>query len=357
MTESKKSTNSKSSIVLTDSEEVSFASVFADMFENDSGPRGSAFVVSTPKVDHRGATSVEFVFEGIRIPMHSNSDEVTKLQGHISALIWRSSLLASSIICGFTSIPVLDKQSAEDSGNHKKLSGIFGNSGRDHRWLHACDVLELGCGRALVGKVCQRLGSNRVVLTDCDDRALQRLKSEIRGDSQSAQKCSCELYHLLWEREHSDDDRASLVAVHGADSFEAPHLPIRHWADAYRLADEFPYLDSASRFDFVIASDCLYFHVQEEPLAATIHRRLKKPDGIGMILVETRGNGAFQLERFLQLLRSKGFATVICDSGPWDFDLLVQRHVEKDLLAMDAPCVATTGHEQNGPHVILVSWL
>lgn len=357
MTESKKSTNSKSSIVLTDSEEVSFASVFADMFGDDSGSRGSAPVVSNPKVDHRGATSVEFVFEGIRIPMHSNSDEVTKLQGHISALIWRSSLLASSIICRFTSIPVLDKISMDDSGNRKKLSGIFGSSGSDHRWLHGCDVLELGCGRALVGKVCQRLGSNRVVLTDCDDRALQRLKSDIRGDSESGRECSCELYHLLWEREQSDADRSSLAATHGADSIEAPHLPIRHWADAYRLADEFPYLDSSSRFDFVIASDCLYFHVQEEPLAATIHRRLKKPDGIAMILVETRGNGAFQLERFLQLLRSKGFATVICDSGPWDFDLLVQHHVEKNLLAMDAPCVATTGHERNGPHVILVSWL
>ena len=342
--------------MLTDSEEVSFASVFADMFGNEpSSLRECAPIESAPKVDHRGAASVEFVFGAIRMPMHSNSDEVTKLQGHISALIWRSSLLASSIICGHTPIPVLDTIPNDGSGNHRNFRGIFGNSGSNH-WLHGRDVLELGCGRALVGKVCQKLGTNRVVLTDCDDRALQRLRSEFRADSVTDHDRSCELYHLLWEREQVDSDRDLLAAAHGADSSEVEHPPIRHWADAYRLVDEFPYLDHSARFDFVIASDCLYFHVQEEPLAATIHRRLKRPDGIGMILVETRGNGAFQLERFMQLLRTKGFASVVCDSGPWDFDLLLRCHVKKDALAMDAPCLATTGHEQNGPHAILVSW-
>lgn len=359
MTESKKNAHSKCSIVLTDCEEVSFASVFSDMFADSSSIQtASDSVESAPQVDHRGATSVEFIFGEIRMPMHSNSGEVTKLHGHISALIWRSSLLASSIICGYTFIPVLDTQCIDVSGNRTMFTSIFGRSDRHRHWLQGCDVLELGCGRGLVGKVCKKLGAKSVVLTDCDDRALQRLRSEFRGDStESAPKFSCDLFHLLWERERCDAEHASLAAVSGTDSYEATPLTIRHWADAYRLPDEFPYLDPSSRFDFVIASDCLYFHVQEEPLASTIHRRLKHPDGIGMILVETRGNGAFQLERFLQLLRSKGFASVIFDSGPWDFDLLVRCHVQKDALTVDSPCIATTGHEQNGPHVILVSWL
>jgi len=193
MTEAKTSAHVKSSIVLTDDEEVSFASVFADMFTDDrSCSITSSAAESASRVDHRGATSVEFCFGSIRMPMHANSDEVTKLQGHISALVWRSSLLASSIICGCTSIPKLD-----NAGNREIFSRIFGNS----------------------------------------------------------------------------------------DSVEC---------------------------------------------------RLQ--------------------ERFLQLLQRKGFGTVLSDSGPWDFDLLVQQHIRRNLLDKNAPCVATTGHEQNGPHVILVSW-
>jgi predicted nicotinamide N-methyase len=355
MSEAKTSTHVKSSIVLTDEEEVSFASVFADMFEGDhSGSVRPSAAESASRADHRGATSVEFCFGSIRMPMHANSDEVTKLQGHISALVWRSSLLASSIICGCTSIPKLD-----NTGNREIFSKIFGNSDSVQRRLQGCDVLELGCGRALVGKVCSKLGASSVVLTDCDDRALKRLKLEFEGkDTGSGGKeCPCEMYHLLWEREQCDADLAALASIPGSYSSVPPQqLPIRHWADAYRLADDFPYLNPSAQFDFVIASDCLYFHVQEEPLAAALHRRLKKPDGIGMILVETRGNGAFQLGRFLQLLQRKGFGTVLSDSGPWDFDVLVQEHIRRVSLDEDAPCVATTGHEQNGPHVILVSW-
>ena len=127
MTESKKNAHSKSSIVLTDCEEVSFASVFSDMFADSSSIQtaSNSAVESAPKVDHRGATSVEFIFGEIRMPMHSNSDEVTKLQGHISALIWRSSLLASSIICGYTSIPVLDTTCIDVSGNRAMFTTIF----------------------------------------------------------------------------------------------------------------------------------------------------------------------------------------------------------------------------------------
>jgi predicted nicotinamide N-methyase len=350
MEETKRSVHSKSSIILTDGEEVAFASLFSDMFADSSASTiVSNAALSASKNDHRGATSVEFIFGGIQMHMHANSNELTKLQGHISALIWRSSLLASSIICGCTLIPKL-----QFSSNLEFLSRFFGNSQcKEHR-LQGFDVLELGCGRALAGKVCSTLGANRVVLTDCDDRALQRLKSEFR-DKASGHECFCEIHHLLWEREQQDAEWAAQVGAPFATSNEAPLLPIRHWADAYRLIDEFADLGPA-QFDFVIASDCLYFHVQEEPLAATLRRRLKKPDGIGFIIVETRGNGAFQLERFLDLLRSSGFGTVMCDSGPWDFDHLLQQHIRKDMLVMDAPCVATTGHEQNGPHVILVSW-
>jgi predicted nicotinamide N-methyase len=348
MTETK---HAKSSIILTDGEEVAFASLFFDMFADDSASTNvSNAALSVSKDDHRGATSVEFVFGGIQMPMHANSDELTKLQGHISALIWRSSLLAGSIISGCTTIPKL-----QFSSNLEFLTKFFGNPHSEERRLQGCDVLELGCGRALAGKVCSKLGANRVVLTDCDDRALRRLKSELR-DTDRGQECSCEIHHLLWEREQHDAEWAAQVGASFAASIEAPRLPIRHWADAYRLPDEFTDLGSASEFDFVIASDCLYFHVQEVPLAATLSRRLKKPDGIGFIIVETRGNGAFQLERFLDLLRSTGFGTVVCDSGPWDFDHLSQQHVRRDVLVIDAPCVATTGHEQNGPHVILVSW-
>jgi predicted nicotinamide N-methyase len=344
----------KSSIVLTDSEEVSFASVFADMFSDDtSSSTRSAAMGASSKDDHRGATSVEFIFDGIRMPMPANSDEVVKLQGHISSLVWRSSLLASSIICGCTCI-----QKLEHSSDREKFSKIFGNSVSVGRRLQGCDVLELGCGRALAGKICSMLGPNSVVLTDCDDRALYRLRTEFENMDSSliGQHCPCSLNHLLWERELCDADSVPRAVSPALDSGQALQLPIRHWADAYRRADEFPYLDASANFDFVIASDCLYFHVQEEPLASALHRRLKKPDGIGMILVETRGNGAFQLERFLLLLKCKGFGTVLCDSGPWDFDLLVQMHIRKESVAENAPCVATTGHEKNGPHVILVSW-
>jgi predicted nicotinamide N-methyase len=351
MSDAKKNAHSKSSIVLTDCEEVSFASVFSDMFADDAPVSiEPARALAASRADNRGATSVEFIFGEMRMPMRANSDEVTKLQGHISALIWRSSLLASSIICGCTAISVLD-----DPTNAAKFSRIFGACDDHRRRLQGCDVLEVGCGRALAGKVCARLGANSVVLTDCDDRALQRLRVEFR-DEDVGQERSCGLNHLLWEREQLDADLAALASARGADAAETAHASIRHWADAYRLAEEFPYINPSSQFDLIIASDCLYFHVQEEPLAATLHRRLRKPDGVAMIIVETRGNGAFQLERFLLLLRGKGFATVMCDSGPWDFDELVRQHIQNDLLASGAPCVATTGHEQNGPHVILVSW-
>lgn len=88
------------------------------------------------------------------------------------------------------------------------------------------------------------------------------------------------LEHLLWEQDMND---AATNAANAGDNSAAGTATVyekmRHWSDAHRLPDVFPQLETGKQFDLVIASDCLYFMSQEEPLAASISHRLKQPHG------------------------------------------------------------------------------
>lgn len=114
------------------------------------------------------------------------------------------------------------------------------------------EVLEIGCGRGLVGLVAAARGASRVVLTDCDDRVLSLLD---RHSSTSSSVVS--VAHLLWEQDLWEE------------SIGAEGTPQRHWSDAYRNEDirALPY---GQQFDVVIGCECLYFPSQEAPLAAVL---------------------------------------------------------------------------------------
>jgi predicted nicotinamide N-methyase len=175
-----------------------------------------------------------FTFGGVSIQLQRPHDTQTN---SLSAHIWRSSLLLTSFLAG------------------QAVHSLVGK-----------EVLEVGCGRAMVGLFAVAVGAAVVTLTDCDDRALfvlSRIESE-----------RLKIRHFLWESDMEDASQ-------------------QHWSNAYRCV-HVPQLESGKKFDVIGGSDCLYFHCQELPLVAVLHMRLRK-DGVAFFSVQRRG-GTFCCE-------------------------------------------------------------
>jgi hypothetical protein len=97
-----------------------------------------------PKPPSDRNASVEFMFGPHRIVVDPSFSLEQGFQS-VSNRIWRGSLLMASLM---HSLPI----------------SVVGK-----------DVLELGCGRGLVGLCCAAFGAATSVLTDCDDRPLSVL--------------------------------------------------------------------------------------------------------------------------------------------------------------------------------------
>ncbi len=221
---------------------------------------------------------------------------------YISARIWRGSLLMASHL--FSNPALL---------------------------TNCTSLLELGCGRGLTGLLAKAVGGVDLacLLTDCDDRALQPL-------------CSlANVAHFLWEND-----------VPANRSVE-----VRHWSDAYRTPESAPRLGEDLQFDVLVASDCLYFACQEEPLAEVFLRRLDRVSvtAVALAVVQKRGSdGGFQLIRFRELL-TEGGMSVEESEGPWPWPQLLQDHV-RGWPGQEALDLAFTVHEVGDPVLLTVRW-
>lgn len=225
----------------------------------------------------------------------------------ISCRIWRSSLLAAALLSGQLEPRQLALDAARD-----------------------VDVLELGCGRALAGLAAAELGARSVVLTDCDDRALESLLP----------LAHVSVFHCLWEQEQSDA--------------EGTGERVRHWSDAYRDEKRFAPLPPEGRYDLVIASDCVYFSCQEAPLVAMLKQRVRRWGGRALLVFQIRGAGEVQLERFDGLLRAAGFEAVHY-AGPWDWATMLRDSVHNHS-GQEVYEPAFTVNERGDPVVLDVRW-
>lgn len=249
-------------------------------------------------------------FDGTRGQVHIRLPD-GEGAGLISGSVWRGSLLCAALL----------------TGDH---SGLMMDA------IGSKDVLEVGCGRGLVGLLCAQLGARVVVLSDCDDRVLKILLA--------AQRERTEVRHLLWEQ----DEYELELGRQGEER--------RHWSVAYRQEEgDIPTLEYGRSFDLLVGSDCIYFPSQEAPLAAVIQQRCRKPHGIAVIVHQPRFNGAMQSVRFVELLRGAGMAVEEL-AGPWDYDALLKNHVQC-FPGQEKAALYRTVHE-TGPHQVLVArWL
>jgi hypothetical protein len=83
-------------------------------------------------------------------------------------------------------------------------------------------------------------------------------------------------------------------------------------------------------------------------------QRMIKPHGRALIVIQTRGDNSFQRVRFIELLRKSGMS-VHEESGPWDWDGLLERHV-RCVPGQETLELSRTVHEKLDPFVLNVSW-
>jgi predicted nicotinamide N-methyase len=254
-------------------------------------------------------------------------------QNMISDVIWRSSLLASTWLSGGDcSERGREGRPVSSHPNHHSNSMVTGKT-----------VLEIGCGSALVGLLAAELGALRVVLTDCDDRALTHL-------SLSTHHRSVDLRHLLFEQDEADE-RADKI-----DREQGVYPTVRHWSDGYRREGDFAELSRADDFDIVIASDCLYFAEQETPLVAVLSRRLSASKGaFALLVVQTRTNGGFQVTRFKDALEGSGLTCTSHDSGPWPWQEMMQESVWATAGQEKVEMAQIKGDKAKQVHLLIVS--
>ena len=231
------------------------------------------------------------------------------------------------------SMPWLSRLQNQDSISMQIWRGSLLTAAHlSRKLLEGASVLELGCGRALAGLVAAEMGAQRVVLTDCDDRALGLLLSNTKENSVS------EVRHFLWE---SDEQREEIGSGHSAP---------RHWSDAHRNEQQIAILDEEETFDVILASDCLYFSSQELPLASVLRCRMRKPHGTALVCHQRRGDGSFLLTRLQESLEASEMH-VEMQEGPWPWPELLAQH----LLTTNYN-LAYCPHD-TGPHCMLrVTW-
>jgi predicted nicotinamide N-methyase len=240
---------------------------------------------------------VVFVFGDHRVVC----PRLEEASAHISARVWRGGLLLASFI-----------------DSHREIL------------TQNATVLEVGCGRGLVGMLAKALaGHLLVMLTDCDDRALVVLRP------------LANVAHFVWEE----------------DLPENVGMTVRHWSDVYRAEREIPPLAKDAQFDVILAAECLYFACQEDPLAHAICRRLKKgnPKAVALAVVQRRGDDAgFQLERFRGLLLAAGLEVEQSD-GPWQWGELLRKHVHL-IPGQEGLELGQTMHEVGDPALLIIRW-
>ena len=205
---------------------------------------------------------------------------------------------------------------------------------RHQEWFQGGkSVLELGCGRALVGLVLAANGCEKMTLTDCDDRALSSLIKALPDDT------SIDVRHFLWE----------------CDMLENLGRQVHHWSDADR-DDSILALSEDSAFDLVIAAECLYVPPQELSLAAVLARRIRKPNGVCIACSQERGSASseFSQARLTANLKELGLKSRRVDES---FNL-------EELLDLYVRCVAGQetmrfcgGSEETGKcNIMIISW-
>jgi len=272
------------------------------------------------------------------------------MESSISSEIWRGSLLTAAMMAGLSvdehPVAQLPEQASSECAFvpvrllPPPVSYVLKATSCPRRW-NDLDVLELGCGRGLPGVVAVAFGARHVVLTDCDDRALVGLEHVLLQPKDSAG--THRLNHLLWEQDANDEVADPLL----------PYERVRHWSDRHSTS-RFASLPFGEQFDLVIASDCLYFESQEVPLAAALRCRVRKPDGVALVVVQTRANGGFQVVRLTAELQDSGF-DVVHEQGPWDWETMLDRHVYS-VPGQERAEVARTANEVGDLHVLTVVW-
>lgn len=280
------------------------------------------------------------------------------LDADISAALWRATLLCAARLAGLKT--VLSTGDGDDVNSPDVGVGhAGGHNFHGYDWENST-VLELGCGRGLPSILAIKLGAKSVCITDCDDRALLGLVQSGAFSTAMAAGGHHTLNHLLWEQ----DLNHTAVAASQADtsvpqSERLQHEKVRHWADAYRLPQQFAALEPNKQYDLVIASDCLYFLCQEESLAASIYARVRKPNGKALVVFQPRsttGQGTFQIDRFTAMLTAYGMQTDT-EGGPWDWASMRDEVIRGNAAeGQEDVRMSRTANEHDGPFVITAYW-
>ena len=189
----------------------------------------------------------------------------------IATRVWRGSLVMARAM-----LALEDTVALFSGGEDTAVEGGEGARG--------VKVLELGAGRGLCGLLAHAMGS-AVCVTDCSYEGMASLLPSAR----LAHAPGFAAEHAWGERGGELELRRHLWE---ADLPRSPGRgPPLHWssevAPAFGAEGLPPELAPGSRYDVLIASDCLYFHSQVGPLLATIAARLE-PAGIALLTIVLR---------------------------------------------------------------------
>jgi predicted nicotinamide N-methyase len=206
---------------------------------------------------------------------------------NMATQVWSSSLVAAALVSG-----CLVLEPDEQNGQAQPASSALAGK----------QVLEVGCGRGLAGIVAGQCGADRVVFTDCDDRALIDLQA--MNLNKSLKESKYFERHHLWEQDEAYERERE----------NAPR--VKHCSDAHR-DERILMMENEAQFDLVIAADCLYWTQQEESLASVLRQRVRKPDGRAVICMQPRHENSFMFARFRENLCKSGFEIFHQDELEW----------------------------------------
>lgn len=205
--------------------------------------------------------------------------------------------------------------------------------------VEGLNVLELGCGRGLLGMAAKAFGAKHVTFTDCDDRALNALGEHLVTSTAKAARLGVDtmkghdvdqniwwrVCHVLWEDELIDSD-----CEERDPTDHPPHLGRPHWSSVHRAVGNgfAQQLAPDEKFDVVLAADCLYFAAQEKPFVDVLRRRLRRePNSFALIVAVQRANGGFQVEGFKKLLGDSNFSIIHHQPGEVDTTAMLDKYM------------------------------
>lgn len=83
-------------------------------------------------------------------------------------------------------------------------------------------------------------------------------------------------------------------------------------------------------------------------------QRLRKPNGVGIIVMQQRDGEAFQLIRFMATLKESGFIVREC-ACPWDYEKLLRTHIR--CFPGQEELVLTETKNDVGVHrIVIIGW-